>query len=181
MSVKFRNPKTGEVFEVTDCCNDMFCKHITCCSCNCPIYTHKGASQCADYVNEHPYEAAKLMGYEVVEDSKEVEIEIETGKKDNQSLKADADKPRPSLVPPALVRGVDAIREYGCTKYHDPENWRKVEPQRYCDAAYRHWLAYLDDPAGCDAESGLPHLWHLACNIAFLIEMEGVQHGTDEK
>lgn len=70
MSVKFKNPKTGEVFEVTDCCNDMFCKHITCCSCNCPIYTHKGASQCADYVNEHPYEAAKLMGYEVVEENK---------------------------------------------------------------------------------------------------------------
>jgi hypothetical protein len=25
---------------------------------------------------------------------------------------------------------------------------------------------------GVDEESGLPHLWHLACNIAFLIEME---------
>ncbi len=73
--MKFRNPKTGELFEVTDCCNDMFCKHITCCSCDCPIYTHKGASQCAGWVNEHPHEAAKLMGYEVVEDSKEVEID----------------------------------------------------------------------------------------------------------
>lgn len=27
------------------------------------------------WVNEHPYEAARLMGYEVVEDSKEVEID----------------------------------------------------------------------------------------------------------
>jgi hypothetical protein len=34
------------------------------------------------------------------------------------------------------------------------------------------FLAYLDDPAGVDEESGLPHLWHLACNIAFLCEME---------
>lgn len=74
MSVKFRNPKTGEVFEVTDCCNDMFCKHINCC--DCPIYTHKGASQCADYVNEHPYEAAKLMGYEVVEEKEMPKINI---------------------------------------------------------------------------------------------------------
>jgi hypothetical protein len=32
-------------------------------------------------------------------------------------------------------------------------------------------LAYLDDPEGLD-ESGLPHLWHLATNIAFLIALE---------
>lgn len=43
---------------------------------------------------------------------------------------------------------------------------------RYRDAAYRHFMAYLDDPQGVDAESGLPHLWHLACNIAFLCELE---------
>ena len=67
-----------------------------------------------------------------------------------------------------------AIREYGCRKYHDPENWRRVEPQRYRDALYRHWLAYLKGEK-CDQESGLPHLWHLACNAAFLIEMEGKQ------
>lgn len=61
---------------------------------------------------------------------------------------------------------------YGTEKYHDPENWRKVEPERYRDAAFRHFLSYLDDPHGVDEESGLPHLWHLACNIAFLCEME---------
>lgn len=99
----------------------------------------------------------------------------------NQKVKADAGKPRPTLTPVALIRAVTAVREYGCAKYHDPDNWRKVEVQRYRDAAYRHWLAYLEDPGGCDAESGLPHLWHLACNIAFLIEIEGVQHGTEEK
>lgn len=88
-----------------------------------------------------------------------------------QSAKADAGKPRPTLVPCSLIRAVTAVREYGTAKYHDPENWRSVEPQRYRDALYRHWLAYLDGEA-CDAESGLPHLWHLACNVAFLIEME---------
>lgn len=64
------------------------------------------------------------------------------------------------------------IREYGNKKYSDSESWRKVEIERYRDAAYRHWLAYLDDPHGVDDESGLPHLWHLACNVAFLCEME---------
>ena len=97
-----------------------------------------------------------------------------------QEAKADAGKQRPTLVPTSLIRAVAAIREYGCQKYHDPENWRQVEPQRYRDAAYRHWLAYLDDPQGVDEESGLPHLWHLACNVAFLIEMEGNKHGTEK-
>lgn len=90
--------------------------------------------------------------------------------------KADAGKPRPTLVPVSLIEAVAAVRMYGTDKYRDPENWRQVEPQRYRDALYRHWLAYLKGER-CDQESGLPHLWHLACNAAFLIEMEGGQHG----
>lgn len=89
------------------------------------------------------------------------------------TAKADIGKPRPTLVPTSLIRAVTAVREYGTAKYHAPDNWRTVEPQRYRDALYRHWLAYLDNPHGVDAESGLPHLWHVACNVAFLIEMEG--------
>ena len=90
----------------------------------------------------------------------------------DQKAKADDGKLRLTLVPRRIIWAIAAIREYGNRKYGDPENWRQVEPQRYRDAAYRHFLAYLDDPAGADPESGLPHLWHLACNIAFLIEME---------
>lgn len=41
------------------------------------------------------------------------------------------------------------------------------------DALYRHWLAYLGGEER-DEESGLPHLWHLATNVAFLIDMEGM-------
>lgn len=96
-------------------------------------------------------------------------------KEGDQQAKADGGKPRPTLVPVSLIEAVTAIREYGCKKYHDPENWRKVEPQRYRDAAYRHWLAYLGGEEK-DRESGLPHLWHLACNIAFLIDMEKGEH-----
>lgn len=90
----------------------------------------------------------------------------------NQTAKADYGKEQLCLVPRRIIHDIAAIRMYGNRKYHDPENWRTVEVQRYRDAAFRHWLAYLDDPQGVDAESGLPHLWHLACNIAFLCEME---------
>ena len=94
---------------------------------------------------------------------------------DDQQAKADAGKPRPTLTPVSLIDAVTAVRMYGNEKYHDSENWRKVEPQRYRDALYRHWLAYLKGEK-CDQESGLPHLWHLATNAAFLIEMESSIH-----
>ena len=90
----------------------------------------------------------------------------------DQTVKSDAGKLRLTLVPREIIRAIADIRAYGCEKYGDPENWRKVEPERYRDAAFRHWLAYLEDPQSVDEESGLPHLWHLACNIAFLCEME---------
>ena len=101
-----------------------------------------------------------------------VKEEANMDKPPDQQAKADAGKPRPTLVPVSLIEAVTAVRMYGNEKYHDPENWRQVEPQRYQDALYRHWLSYLKGEK-CDPESGLPHLWHLACNAAFLIEMEG--------
>lgn len=91
-----------------------------------------------------------------------------------QEAKADAGKPRLTLVPRRILTDIARIREYGNAKYPEggPDNWKTVEPERYRDAAFRHFVAYLDDPTGIDEESGLPHLWHLACNIAFLCEME---------
>ena len=73
---------------------------------------------------------------------------------------------------------VSAVRRMHTGKYGDPENWRKVSKERYRDAAFRHFLSYLDDPDGVDEESGLPHLWHLACNIAFLCELEDCSDGS---
>lgn len=89
----------------------------------------------------------------------------------DQSVKADAGKLQLTLVPTQIIRDIAEVRMYGNAKYHDPENWRFVEPQRYKDALFRHLLAYLDDPNGVDEESGIPHLKHLACNVAFLCEM----------
>jgi len=93
-------------------------------------------------------------------------------KKPDQTAKADAGKARLSLVPTRIIFDIARIREYGNQKYHDPDNWKTVEIERYRDAAFRHLLAYIDNPRGVDDESGLPHLWHLACNVAFLCDME---------
>ena len=90
----------------------------------------------------------------------------------DQTAKADAGKLRLSLVPGNLIRACALVRMYGNRKYGDPDNWKTVDPQRYRDAAYRHWLAYIDDPKSVDPESGIPHLYHCICNLAFLAEME---------
>lgn len=99
-------------------------------------------------------------------------IRVEVVKMNNQEVKADKGKPQCRLVPSEIVRCIAKVREFGLKKYRDPNNWKNVEVERYQDAMYRHLLAYMDDPKGNDEESGLPHLWHLACNVAFLCELD---------
>jgi hypothetical protein len=36
----------------------------------------------------------------------------------------------------------------------------------------RHICKWLKNPHGIDEDSGLPHLWHIACNVAFLLELD---------
>ena len=90
---------------------------------------------------------------------------------DDQQAKADAGKPHPSYCPVALIEGVIAVREHGTAKYGDPENWRKVEPERYHEAILRHVLEIWEDPFAVDPDSGLYHLQHIATNIGFLLQM----------
>ena len=65
--------------------------------------------------------------------------------------------------------------EYGARKYGDSQNWRQMKPERFRDAAYRRFLSYIDEPDGLDAKSVPPHVYHLACNIAFLIALRREQ------
>ena len=97
--------------------------------------------------------------------------------RDNQKIKADKGKPQCRLVPTEIIRCIARVREYGLNKYGSAECWRDVEVERYQDAMYRHLLAYIEKPNGVDEESGLPHLWHLACNAAFLCELQKLDEG----
>ena len=93
---------------------------------------------------------------------------------ENQTVKADAGKLRLTLVPRQIIREIAAVRMHGIRKYPDGgvDNWKQVEVERYRDAAFRHFLAYLDDPESVDEESGLSHRSHLCCNLAFLCDLE---------
>jgi len=86
--------------------------------------------------------------------------------------KSDAGKPHPSYVPVEIIEAVMRVREYGNQKYHDPDNWKTVEPERYHEALLRHILRAWTDPYAVDPESGLLHIEHAACNIAFLLALK---------
>lgn len=85
--------------------------------------------------------------------------------------KCDKDKPRLDLVPPILIEAVGTIMTFGLEKYSE-DSWKRVEIKRYRAALMRHICAYLREPASVDEESGYLHLWHAACNLAFLCELE---------
>lgn len=104
--------------------------------------------------------------YEPIEIEKPTEL-IKT----DRVAKADKGKIQPTLVSPDLVKAVAEVRMFGTEKYHDPDNWKEVEPQRYLDALYRHLLAYIGGEE-CDLESGLSHLAHMGCNISFLLDKD---------
>ena len=91
---------------------------------------------------------------------------------DDQTSKADVGKLELTLVPRQIIREIAKCRMYGVKKYKDPDIWKTISCERLRNAAYRHFLSYLDDPSGVDEESGISHLSHCATNLAFLIELE---------
>ena len=76
-----------------------------------------------------------------------------------------------SLTPTKIIEAVAHIREYGCQKYASPDNWKGVPPELFNQAMQRHVLACWEDWQSVDPESGMPHIWHVACNVAFLCQM----------
>ena len=64
--MKFRDSKTGDVFEdINDCCNRK-CSERTCSGVWCPLYLKK--PYCKPWAEYNPAAAARIMGYEIVEE-----------------------------------------------------------------------------------------------------------------
>ncbi len=79
-----------------------------------------------------------------------------------------------SLVPMDILTAIARVREYGVQKYGSGgiAGWKNVPVSDYFDALGRHFIEYVNNPDSVDKESGLPHHWHMACNIAFIIALE---------
>ena len=85
-----------------------------------------------------------------------------------KGAKYDEGKPRPSLVPVEAIEAIMQVREFGKAKYADAEDWRKVPREKWLDAILRHVLHIWDNPLAIDDDSGLPSMWHVITNAAFL-------------
>jgi hypothetical protein len=84
-------------------------------------------------------------------------------------------KPPLTSVPTGIVEAIARVRQYGLESGKYPrESWKGLtsddDLMNIADAAYRHFIEYIRNPESMDEDSGLPHLWHAACNIAFLID-----------
>lgn len=104
----------------------------------------------------------------------------QTPKKELGALRYNSGKIRMSLVPPSLNTYVGSVLTYGAVKY-DAHNWRKGFPwSSILDSLKRHLTAF-ESGEDFDEESGLPHLAHIGCNVAFLIEHFDQELGVDDR
>ena len=88
----------------------------------------------------------------------------------SEGLKFDQGKLRMDLIPAEAEEAIAACMTHGLCKYAEG-SWRKVEPWRYHAALRRHLNAWKRGE-NTDRDSGLPHLWHVLCNAAFLVALE---------
>ena len=81
--------------------------------------------------------------------------------------KYDKEKPMMFLLDPSFLEGLAEVLTFGSKKYNS-HNWRGgIAYSRLISAAYRH-LGAINRGEDIDPESGLPHVYHLACNVMFL-------------
>lgn len=97
-----------------------------------------------------------------------------------EGVKLDGDKPRYDLLPPEFLDGTAHVLTHGAAKYSE-RNWEKgMRWGRPFAALMRHMWAWWRGEDK-DPETGMSHLWHAACCIAFLMAYEERGTGTDDR
>jgi hypothetical protein len=95
-------------------------------------------------------------------------------------VKFDADKARYDLIPPEIEEAIAKVLTFGAVKYGE-RNWELgMRWGRPYAALRRHMTAWWSGE-NTDPETGMPHTWHAACCIAFIVAFEARGAGTDDR
>ncbi len=95
-------------------------------------------------------------------------------------VKHDAEKSRIDLVDAEFLEGLGNVLGFGARKYAE-HNWRGgIRYSRLIGAAYRH-LGAINRGEDLDPESGLGHIYHLACCVMFLSSMLAHRPDLDDR
>lgn len=167
--MKFRDKDTGDVFEA----------HCDTCgigSSGCGL-AWRGA-QCTLF-RLNPHEAARLMGYEVVEDDhippsgkKEANMDKPLSKEtavttNDQGGQQHARPYRSEWLPPRAMLAISHVRwESEALHGYNENNYKLIPAKEHVGRALTHLFAWL---AGDESND---HLSHALCRIAFAVEME---------
>ena len=73
------------------------------------------------------------------------------------------------LLPPAMLKGVAEVLEMGAQKYGDYNWYNGIVFSRLYAATLRHLVAWWEGEE-TDPESGIDHVHHAMCNLAFLAQ-----------
>ena len=100
---------------------------------------------------------------------------------DNYYLrKHDRGKPKLLQVPVEAIQAISEIMDYGSNKY-GANTWQGVEIERYINAGLRHIYASQKDIGAKDKESGIEHLKHALCNLAYAVALYEMGKADNEK
>lgn len=96
------------------------------------------------------------------------------------AVKKDLGKPPISMISRTALEAEAHALAFGAQKY-DAYNWRKgFKWSRMINSAMRHLIAF-NDGEDLDPESGLTHLAHARCCLAFLLDHYYHQLGEDDR
>lgn len=97
-----------------------------------------------------------------------------------EGVKYDKGKARYELIPTEALQGLAEVLTFGAEKY-DPRNWEKgMDWGRVFGALQRHLWAWWNGE-DTDPETGMSHLHHAACCVAFLQTYEARGIGNDDR
>lgn len=141
----------------------------------CPLSWHNNSSKFACFERNTDLEIKEMIKSEYVkrtsktiETQKELKSDITTSGNgwEKETHKNGVVKTMFQLFDPHFYEGVSKILTLGAQKYK-PNNWINGNREEYSRAVESHWNEYKKGNK-IDDESGMSHLYHVACNLMFI-------------